>query len=354
MTTPEEDPRSDLVDDDTVLSERTPAEREAARARRERRRERRRKHQQRQRRRRRAVVAASVLLLVVAIVLVWFRWTFAGLDRIPVTTAGGGSPGTTILLVGSDPGAHDEAAGGVTWPQDLGHSDLVMLVHVPEDRSALYAVSVPGTARLPGVGRSVTEAAGDDPAAYLRTITDATGVEVDQLAVLDLNGVREAVDRVGGVTVNVTAPGCGEPAGRTRVDGQDALELVRLRPCLPRGDLDRVVRQQQLFRALLGAVVDGRTLANPFTLNRIAKSTFDHLAVDEDWGRLDMLGLGWSLRGINPRSTTFLTAPTTSRGKGDDATLVLDEGRAAELWEALRRDRLGEYVALNRDVVTAG
>ena len=76
--------------------------------------------------------------------------------------------------------------------------------------------------------------------------------------------------------------------------------------------------------------------------------TVHHLAVDAGWGLLDMAGTAWSQRQVTPRTTTFLTVPTARDKK---RRLVIDEARAAELWEAVRVDRVAEYVALNREFV---
>lgn len=345
--------RAPASDEDVVFAERTPEQREEARAARARRRQRRRRRRRLRRLRRIGVALLVALVLLATAGFVWFRYTFGGLDRIPgALPAGHDTPGTTILLVGSDPGAHDEVPAGSTWRQDLGHSDLVMLLHVPASGDGLFAVSLPGTLRLPtrSAPTLASAAAGGGPG-YVRVVEQATGVHVDRLAVLDLNSVREVVDELDGIRPVLAGGACGERAGPQRVDGQGAIALMRLRPCLPRGDLDRVAHQQAVFKALLARLVDGSTLTNPFALNRIAKSTFDHLAANEDWGLWDMAGLAWSLRDTTPRTTTFLTAPTRTAATG---TITLDPRRAPDLWRALRQDRLASYVALNRDTVAGG
>lgn len=349
------DERPTLVRDDFVLAAADPrdaAEREAARAERRRRRALRQAAARRRKRRNRLVATMAVLLALALAFTGWLHWTTGGLDRIPgALNAGTDTPGTTILLVGSDPSAHDEVAGSVTWKRDLTHSDLVMLVHLPEDGSSIYGISLPGRTQLdlPDSSRGLL---GDTmrnggQAAYVDTVERVTGLRVDHLAALNLAGLQDIIDELGGVNAQVTA-GCGEEAGTRTLDGQGALELIRHRACLPKGDLDRVVRQQNVLKGVLAALVDGGALPNPFKLNAIAKDTFDHLAVDEGWGLLDMAGTAWSQREVTPRTTTFLTVPTARDKK---RRLVIDEARAAELWEAVRVDRVAEYVALNREFV---
>ena len=57
----------------------------------------------------------------------------------------------------------------------------------------------------------------------------------------------------------------GLPAGWQRLDGPQALSFVRQRHELPRGDLDRVVRQQVVMASLAHQVISGKTLSSPAT-----------------------------------------------------------------------------------------
>lgn len=348
------DNRPLLVKDDFVLNAADPVseeERKAASAERRRRRELRRAVLKKRQRQRRILVAIGLVLLLVVAFIGWLRWTTGGLDRIPdALNKGTDTPGTTILFVGSDPTAHDEVSGDVTWKKDLEHSDLVMLVHLPEDGEAMYGISLPGRLHLPlsdgsrGHVGSIMDS--DGQGAYVDTVEAVTGVHVDHLSVLNLSGLQEVIDTLGGINVHVQAAGCEQKQGQVTLDGQGALELIRYRDCLPRGDLDRVSRQQSVLKGILAALVDG-ALPNPFKLNTVARQTFSNLAVDEGWTLWSMAGTAWSQRSVTPRTTTFLTVPTERDPKG---RLTIAEGRAAELWEAVKADRLDEYVALNREM----
>jgi hypothetical protein len=70
-----------------------------------------------------------------------------------------------------------------------------------------------------------------------------------------------------------------------------------------------------------------------------------------------MLGLLWSMRHLRTGNTTFLTVPVAAQplATQDGADYVLlDEQRDAELWTALRQDRLAEYLALHADARVLG
>ncbi|HEX2893458.1 MAG TPA: LCP family protein [Marmoricola sp.] len=320
----------------------------------------------RRRRRRRRVLVATAVSLAALLVLgvVWFWWTFGGLGRFPdsVGQAGTEAPGTTILLVGSDPGI--DAPGRshrVGWRDDLVRSDLVMVLHLTADHRALYAISIPadGVLTIPGVGPGTLSdaATAGGPRLVARTVEETTGVRLDRMAVLDLNAFREIVDALDGVVVQVPRAECDLPAGPHRFDGQAALDYIALQPCMPRKDLDRVERQQSLVKALLRGAVDGGKVTHPLAVSRMLRGTAGHLALEDGFSFPEMLETLWSMRHLRTGNTTFLTAPVAAKplaAQGGNDYVLLDEPADAQLWSALRQDRLAEYLALHDDAQVLG
>jgi LCP family protein required for cell wall assembly len=337
----------------------SPDEAEARRLRRERRRA----HNQRvhRRRRRRRIMVATAVVLATLLVLggTWFWWTFGGLERMPdsVGQAGAPAPGTTILLVGSDPGLSAAGRSHRTgWRDDLVRSDLVMLLHLTSDHRALYVISIPtdGVVDIPGLGPGTLSDAATSGGSRLvaRTVEQLTGVRLDRLAVIDLNAFREIVDVLEGVVVDVPRQACGLPAGPRRFDGQAALDYIALQPCLPRKDLDRVERQQSLVRAMMRGAVGGGEVTHPLAVTRMLRAAAGHLALEKGFSYRSIVGTLWSMRHLRTSNTTFLTVPVAAKPlatqKGSDYVL-LDEQADRELWTALRHDRLAEYLALHSD-----
>lgn len=288
----------------------------------------------------------------------WCYWTFGGLGRMPATAgqAGLNTPGTTMLLVGSNPSEPDAAASGTSWQAALHRSDLVMLLHLTRSNRAMFVISIPGRAVLPipghGEGRLGQAYDTGGEKLYVRTIEEFTGVRLDHVAVLDLNGLREITDEVDGIVVDVPSEACGTPPGPRRLDGQAALDYMALQPCLPRQDLDRVERQQGVMRALMRGAVDGGKLTNPFRLNKILRSTAQNLTLEDGFGYPGMLGQVWSMRKLRTTNTTFLTVPVAAEPSakvGGEDVVLLDEAKDRTLWDALRKDRLADYLALNPD-----
>ena len=56
------------------------------------------------------------------------------------------------------------------------------------------------------------------------------------------------------------------PAGTSTIEGKQALAFVRQRHGLPRGDLDRIVRQQYFMSAVFRKVTSLGVLTNPIKL----------------------------------------------------------------------------------------
>lgn len=356
--------------------------------RRRRRHERREEHRRkvRRRRRRRQVLAAGVVALATLLVLavVWFWWTFGGLERMPASVGqvGADARGTTILLVGSDPGAAvpvpndqpndqpsdqpsdqpgNRRSNRVGWEDDLVRSDLVMLLHLTADGRALYVISIPadGVLDIPGIGPGTLSdaATSGGPRLVARTVEQATGVRLDRMAVLDLNAFREIADVLDGVIVQVPREMCDLPAGPRRFDGQAALDYIALQGCMPRKDLDRVERQQSLVKALMRGAVDGGKLTHPLAVNRMLRATAGHLALEKGFSFPEMLGTLWTMRHLRTSNTTFLTVPVAAQplaSKDGSDYVLLDEQADAQLWAALREDRLAEYLALHDDAHVLG
>jgi LCP family protein required for cell wall assembly len=350
---------------DEAWLERSPEEIEERRRRAHERREEHRRKVRRRRRRKRVLIGAGVALVSLLLLgVVWFWWTFGGLERMPesVGQAGVDGPGTTILLVGSDPAAAEESRSTkIGWREDLVRSDLVMLLHITATERAMFVISIPrdSIVDIPGVGpgKLSDAATAGGPRLVARTVEELTGSRLDRFAVLDLNAFREITDVLDGVVVDVPREACGLPPGPRRFDGQAALDYIRLQACMPRKDLDRVERQQSLVRALMHGALDGGIITHPLAINRMLRGTASHLTLEDGFSYPDMFGLLWSMRRMRTTNTTFLTVPVAASPLAtQDGTdyVVLDEQHDAELWTALRQDRMVEYLALHTEAEVLG
>jgi LCP family protein required for cell wall assembly len=322
-------------------------------------------HKKKVRRRRRSKKFLKVTGVLLALVLVlgvsWFQWTLGGLERMPAVAgqAGLNTPGTTFLLVAANPEEPDATSvPGSDWKHDLATSDLVMLLHLTRDKRSMYVISIPADSLLPipggGQGKLSDAYARGGAKLYVRTIEEFSGVAVDRVATLNMNALREITDQLGGVLLDVPREACNVPAGPRRLDGKQSLEYMALEPCLPRGDLDRVERQQSLLRALMRGAVDGGKVANPFKVQKMLRSTAINLTLEDGFGYPSMFLTLIGMRHLRTTNTTFLTVPTALRPDvqvGGVRAIRLDPAKDAALFDALRRDRLDQYLTTNKDAV---
>jgi LCP family protein required for cell wall assembly len=276
-------------------------------------------------------------------------------------------PGLNFLLVGLDKRAGLSKAekrrlhvGGE--PCDC--TDVMMLVHVSEDRERVSVISIPrdsyaafahpddasrlAGAPLPEAGKINGAHKLGGPSLTVRTVEQATGVRVDHYLEADFRGFVEAVDRLGGATVCTAEPmrdinsGLDLPPGTHHLDGRRSLQYVRARHIPPSGDLGRVRRQQRFLAELVDTFADRAVLQDPVSLVRTVGTLLTTLRADEQLTTERLLVLGRALRQLDSADTEFATVPIIDfdhRVPGWGSTLVWDDARARKLFDAVREDR---------------
>src|ERR1700753_19384 len=303
------------------------------------------------------VVRALATVLAVAVVIgtgvAWnnVRSFEDGIFHMSASSLGkGGDDGAIdILLVGLD--SRTDAHGNALTAEELAtlragdeeatNTDTIILIRIPNSGRSATAISIPrdsyvqapnlGKTKINGVygqtreakraslvraGASATEAeakgteAGRE--ALIKTVADLTGVTGDHYAEIGLLGFALIADALGGVEVclkdAVFEPlsGADFPAGRQKLSGPQALSFVRQRHALPRGDLDRVVRQRAVMASLADRVISGQTLSSPSTLKRLEAAVQRSVVISAGWDLMDFIQQLQSLAGGN---VAFATIP---------------------------------------------
>lgn len=280
-----------------------------------------------------------------------------GTDRptMPVM-ADDGRP-LNVLVVGSD--SRMGANGFVGGKADLGRSDTTMLLHVSGGGRRAVGVSIPrdSMVRMP---TCVNRDGGTSPArlrqfndAYtiggaactVRTVEQLTGIRIDHYVVIDFAGFKDMVDALGGVevclpkAVNDVRHDIRLPAGRSRLDGEQALSYVRERYALgDGGDLSRIGRQQAFLAAVLQQATEAGTLADPVRLYSFLDAATKSVTMDPQLASLTTLaGLAGRIRSIGLDNITFVTVPTGTYPA--DRNRLVWTPAADDLWQAIRLDR---------------
>lgn len=258
----------------------------------------------------------------------------------------GGRRPMTLLFLGSNALPDSARATGVS-------ADTVMVIRLAADRQRVDVVSLPGDALvdIPGFGRDRLSSAttrGGMPLA-VETVEQLLHVRMDHVGVLDLDGVAEVTDAVGGVDLTVERPfraGAVDYApGVHHLDGQAATAIVREQRSLPGRDLDRAQHQQAFVAALVDKLTSTGTIADPIEIREILAVAADNAAVDAELDPSTLRGLVISLRNLRAEDVHFWTAPVesvTSQGAGP-LTVQLSEDGIGRLTVALRDDGFEAY-----------
>jgi LCP family protein required for cell wall assembly len=297
-----------------------------------------------------AAAFLSVLVLVASGVM-WFLYRDFStkvdrVDAIGATHDDVDGKDMNILLVGSDDRTNAtpaELAELSTTDAVTNSTDTMILVHIPADGRKATAVSFPRDSyvTIPGCGQHKLNSAYIDGATdcgrtkldpdkgrqkLVQTISDLSGVKIDHYVEVDLLGFYRITKAIGGVQVCLNAAqkdpfsGIDLPKGTSTIEGKQAVAFVRQRHGLPRGDLDRIVRQQYFMSAVFRKVTSLGTLTNPIKLKRLLDAVGTSLRMDNS---LDPLQLAGQLRGLAAGNVTFTTIPTEGNGRRDGQDVVL-------------------------------
>jgi LCP family protein required for cell wall assembly len=334
------------------------------------------------------VIAVTVALaIVVGTGVAWgkIRSFESGINHFSSVALGeGGEDGAIdILLVGLD--SRTDAHGNPLSEQELAtlragddvatNTDTIILVRIPNNGESATAISIPRDSYVeaPGVGKmkingvygsvkeekrvqlvesGVSDADADKQStesgreALIKTVANLTGVTVDHYAEIGLLGFALITDALGGVNVclkdAVYEPlsGADFPAGWQKLDGPQALSFVRQRHDLPRGDLDRVTRQQAVMASLAHEVISRKTLSSPSTLNRLQDAVQRSVVLSEGWDIMDFVE---QLQKLAAGSVAFATIPILEEaGWSDDgmqSVVRVDPSQVKEWVASLLHDQ---------------
>jgi len=242
--------------------------------------------------------------------------------------------GNVISNIGSlfsnDTNLKGEASGRINIllagdsSDQIGHggadlTDSILIASIDTQNNTAFLLSIPRDlwVNIPGMGWEKINAANDNTATYFQgypqngmgilehLITSDLGIPIDYYALSDYGAFSEAVNAVGGVTVNIQSPdprGLYDPNvdlklpnGPATLDGNEALNLARARGDgygsygFPNSDFDRTEHQRQIFTAVATKAKTIGVLTNPIKIGNL----FDTLGnnVETDLSLKDVLAL---------------------------------------------------------------
>jgi LCP family protein required for cell wall assembly len=236
-----------------------------------------------------------------------------------------------ILLVGDDDRTGVTAAdlAAMHTGNDGGgvNTDTMMVLHVPANGSKATGISFPRDSwvNIPGFGMNKLNAAyefgtenGGGAAGGARllitVIQNMTGLSIDHYVAVSMLGFYRIAEKLGPIRVCLkqasqdSYSGSNLPAGVSTLDAAQALAFVRQRHNLPRGDLDREVRQQYFLSTEFRKIASAGTLLNPFKLQGLLSAVGSSIVKDPG---LDLIKFAQQVQNLSAGNVTFATIPIT-------------------------------------------
>lgn len=226
----------------------------------------------------------------------------------PSALKGEGDGRINIMLLGI--GGEGHKAGNL--------ADTIIIASIDPFANELAMLSIPRDMYVPIPGYYSTRinaahSIGEDDESYEGggialtkvTIEEILGINVHYYMRIDFQGFVDAVDTVGGVTVDLEeavydpnfdwqfgSNALNLPAGENTLDGQTALLLARARGAtgiglgVSRGDFGRGDRQRDILLALKDKVLAAGTYANPVRITELIKIAGGHVRTDIQIGEM--------------------------------------------------------------------
>lgn len=223
-------------------------------------------------------------------------------------------------------------------------SDTIMLASYDRKTKEASLISIPRDTYYPREGyykysdvqkiNAIYGMEKDGINALVKAVEDLTGIPIDNYTTIDYDGVRAAVDAIGGVEVNVpfhmryTDPydkpplDINIPAGKQIIYGDKAMEFLRFRKTnyegysgYYNGDLGRVQVQQQFIKS---AIKKALSLKLPSVISAV----YPH--VNTDLTLTDLLSIGKDAIGFSIDNLETVTLPGTDRTMGGLSFYVAD------------------------------
>ncbi|WP_434399835.1 LytR family transcriptional regulator [Planococcus sp. 11815] len=139
---------------------------------------------------------------------------------------------------------------------DRGRSDTMVVMTVNPETQSTKMVSIPRDTYTEIIGRGTTDKINHAYAfggieMSMNTTENLLDIPIDYVVQVNMEGFEDIVDAVDGVTVNNSLAFDNFQEGEIHLDGEEALEYVRMRYEDPRGDFGRQDRQKQVIQGVM-------------------------------------------------------------------------------------------------------
>ncbi len=234
---------------------------------------------------------------------------------------------TTVLFLGTDVVYQDHGRRRVKADPSAftGRSDTIMVARLDPYRNAIAVLSIPRDTQVQirhnGTQKINAANAIGGPNLAMDTVSGFLDLPIDHYVILNVHGLVELVDELGGITVEVPKKMQYmdwtaklkidlEPGPHT-LTGNQAMGFVRFRHDAL-GDIGRVQRQSIFMRAVLDKALRPESWPRIPKLIEIAKNH-----IQTDLSNTDMMSMAWFVRGVPKKNQFLAMMPGAFSGSGD-------------------------------------
>lgn len=198
---------------------------------------------------------------------------------------------------------------------DRGRSDTIIVLTIDPKKERMQMISIPRDTRTLIVGKGFEDKinhayafGGADMS--VATVENMLDIEIDYFLEINMEGLIQLVDAVGGITVHNEldwhSDGFHYKPGKLHLDGKRALGYVRMRKQDPEGDFGRTKRQRQVIEAI---IKKGISIAGVTKINEMLEVLGNNVATNMNFD--DMKDLMVYYRNAARNSETYML-----KGKG--------------------------------------
>jgi len=289
--------------------------------------------------------------------------------NMPAASGGDDDGANDILIVGND--SRTDMQGKPlsarvlrelrTEATETTNTDTLILLRIPRDGSRASAVSIPRdtSVHVPernrdekingvyGITKALTmermvgggerdrakinvESDDEGRTSLIQAVQGLTGVRVDHYVEVSLYGFYLLTQTIDGVDVCLnhatSDPDSGARfrKGPQTVRGGDAVAFVRQRKNLPRGDLDRIVRQQVFLSSAMQKLLTSDLLTNNAKLTGLQDAVSKTVIMDGGLHFLDLVNLAQTMSSGNVQFTTIPVEAVGARNDRQQSIIVVD------------------------------
>ncbi|MGX5791192.1 LCP family glycopolymer transferase [Staphylococcus equorum] len=197
----------------------------------------------------------------------------------------------TVALFGVDSDAKRDAEGGGQ------RSDTVMVLSINPQKKTTEIVSIPRDTQAEIVGKGTTEKinhayAYGGPDMAVKSVENLLNVPIDHYATIDMDGMQDMIDTVGGINVTSNASfsydGYQFSEGvQSHMDGKEAMAFIRSRKEEGAGgDFGRQERQQLVIQGLANKLT---SISSVTHFNSLMNHVEDNVKTDLTVGELNKI-----------------------------------------------------------------